>query len=264
MESYIKFEEEKHQYFDPEGNEYTSVSRVLGEVKAPFERNAISIAVAKRDGLTQEAVLADWDAKRDSAAEWGTKVHNGLESWFKDRVLTIEDPSFQKALAYLDTLFGDYHMCMEEYLLHSKAHHVAGTADKVCFRQRSQSPVVDYWDYKTNEAKGITYDSIGVDKKTGRPKHYNRYMQKPVAHLEDCLFSQYSLQLSIYALLGEIENGWKPGKLAIVFIDKLYHCTIIPVPYMRAEALAILDLYKKNIKKEKKQSTDWSSVIQSF
>lgn len=265
MEGYIRFEEDRHQYFDPEDNEYTSVSRVLGGIKPEFDKERIAAAVAKRDGRTRGDVLAEWDAKRDSAAEWGTKVHNALEVWFRDGVLQIEDPKFQETVGWLSsTIFSGYHMTMEEKLMFSRAHHVAGTADKVCFRQRSKNTLVDYYDYKTNESKGITFDSTGIDKRSAKTKHYNRFLQNPVGHMEDCNYNIYALQLSIYAFLGEIEYNWKPGRLGIVFIDKHFDCTILPVPYLRDEAKAILSPYALKAKSVKSDDNSWDEALNGF
>mgnify|MGYP000129479403 CR=1 FL=1 len=39
-DDYITFKADTHQYFDPDGNEYTCMSRVINSVKNFFDRDA--------------------------------------------------------------------------------------------------------------------------------------------------------------------------------------------------------------------------------
>ena len=79
-------------------------------------------------------------------------------------------------------------------------------------------------------------------------------MLDPVSHLEDCNQINYVIQLSIYAvLLLSMFPKHKIGKLTITFIKEKvlnspkfgFEIKRIPVPFMKYEAIAILDAYNK-------------------
>ena len=87
-------------------------------------------------------------------------------------------------------------------------------------------------------------------------------MLDPVSHLEDCNYNKYCLQLSSYAYLDEIEHGYHPGQLRIIFIPPTdtTKWNVIPVPYMRAEVKALFEWHveQNNIKPVEKQvETGW-------
>jgi hypothetical protein len=106
-------------------------------------------------------------------------------------------------------------------------------------------------DYKTNESKGIQFDSIS---RKDVVKHYNKYLLPPFDHLEACNYIIYSLQLSIYAFMAMETLGIRVGKLAIIFFDNNFTPTYIPVPFMyhEAELLCRLNMTRKELPKSTK------------
>ena len=235
----ITFREDTHQYFNLKGEEYNSVSSVLARIKTPFDANGISRAMAmklsKEQGISideaQQKVLGEWSYAKDSSLVKGNFVHGGLENY--SRFGTV-DPKLSKPIAFLGNLFRSYYKFYPEVKLFSHRCRVAGTTDLVLQRQKSKVPVLDFGDYKTNESKGIYFDSIS--RKDGVIKHYNRYLLPPFDYMEDCNYVIYSLQLSIYAFMAMDSLGIKVGRLFILFIDNSYNVTEIPVPFMYHEA----------------------------
>jgi len=241
---YITFEPEKHQYFDPEGIEYKSFSRIIKNYVEPFDAKAISSIMAKGDRNRQKEILKSWKDKADTSIDFGNSVHDPMENYALGKMSLIKDPKLMDLGKHLFSNFSHYYRIWPEVILHSKAHKIAGQTDLGMKRQgwRGNAHVFDFYDYKTNLFQGIRYDSIGWDKDP--IKHYNRYLLNPIDHLEDCNYNKYAMQLSSYAYMAEITYGVKVGKLFIIFIwleKGKYYYKFLPVPYMRMEAEAIFE-----------------------
>lgn len=247
----IIFKEDTHQYFSRSGEEYTSVSKVIKQVEPFFDRQGISLrmaqSVAADYGVSaeqaQKDILDAWDGKKDSSIVKGNFVHGGLESYARRGVIT---PGLEKGIAYIKNVFAQYYRFYPEVILHSHAYKIAGTTDLLLQRQKSRgAPVIDVRDYKTNEAKGICFDSI--KRKDGEIKYVNSYFQSPFEYLEYCNYTGYSFQMSIYAFL-LMEMGFRIGSLGIIFFDNDYNPSYIPVPFMYQEARMLCELNVKETK----------------
>jgi len=245
MQNEILFEEKNHEYTNRNGERYESVSRLLKQLQVPFDKammsRIIAMKVSSEEGIpfekAQTELLKEWDDKRDSSIDKGNYVHDGLEDYTRTGKVWegLEEP-----VRYMQEIFKDYYRFYPEVMLYSHKYKVAGRTDIVLQRQKSRIPVCDFADYKSNEAKGIVFDSIS--RKESRPKHYNRFFLPPFDHLEACNYTIYSLQLSIYAFLALELGKVKVGKLFIVFFDNEFRPTYIPVPFMYHEAKMICEL----------------------
>lgn len=249
QDRFIQFVEDTHQYFDPNGNEYKSVTRVIGSFHEKFDRDNISLAMAKnlaKENNTsidfeRNKLLQEWEDKRKSAEDRGNWIHSNLENY----ILTGKcDPKLDNVVFQLKELYNYAYRYFPELIIYSSEHRIAGMSDLVVQRQKTikNYPIIDFFDYKTNESNGIQFNTIR--EKNNKLTHYNRFMFSPVEHLEDCNYNHYALQLSIYAYMAEITWRIIVGRLAILFIDLELNLHIYPVPYMRYEAKAILDNYK--------------------
>jgi hypothetical protein len=247
-DNFIKFEEKKHQYFDSDGNEYQSMSRVLRTIQNHFDREGISKAVAKSRGVSQDKILAEWDKKRDDASDYGNFIHNGMEDYFNGK--TVNDKRIEELAKSFSVETKDYYRMSTEHILYDKEYKIAGMTDLLLDRQkkpRSGEWIIDLMDYKTNLEKGIYFDSIS--RKNGTLKHYKKFLHSPLDHLEECNYNHYALQLSGYGRMLEKTYGVKIGKLFIVWIrynsnsDK-FEYVMIPVPYMKFEIDALFENYK--------------------
>ena len=245
----ITFKEDSHQYFDSAGNEYASVSRVLSSIKKPFDRDGVSYMMAKKycgkgsgaDEIEEyrQKLLSEWDNKKDSSINRGNFIHDNLESYFKYRKI---DDSLIPVVRQLKPVYDGCYKVFSEVMLHDTDYMIAGTTDFAVQRRKSRYPVIDIHDFKTNESKGIKFDSIDV--KNGIIKHYDRYLLSPFDYMEDCNYVNYSLQLSSYARMAEKLYGVKIGKLSLIFIDTNLKVHIYPVPYLRLEVDLLFEHYK--------------------
>ena len=247
-DNFITFKADTHQYFGSDNKEYKSVSNVLNTIKNPFDKDGISRAIAKRDGVDQKDILKEWDNKRIVASDYGTTIHNGLEDYFNAK--KVSDKKIEQLGISFSKELKEYYKISTEKILYDREFLIAGTTDLLLDRQKVTSStngwVVDLMDYKTNIENGIYFDSIY--RKNGTTKHYKKFLLSPLEHLEECNYNIYALQLSSYGRMLEKTYGIKIGKLFIVWIrfDKnlnKFDYTMIPVPYMKYEVDALFKSY---------------------
>jgi hypothetical protein len=248
-EGYITFDPSKHTYTGKDGNDFLSVTRLIGCVKQPFDRDGISMAMArnmsKELGIpvkeAQGKILAEWDDKLKSSEDHGNFVHNNLENFHRGMSY---DRKIQPVINALKVLWNNYYRTFPEQVVYDRESLVAGMVD-LPIQRRKTSNVIDFFDYKTYESKGMQFDSVG--RKNDKWKHYDRFLLPPLDHIEDCNYNHASLQLSLYARISE-KHGIQPGRLGIIFIDTDLSVYLYPVPYMKMEADILLK-HAKQIKK---------------
>tara|TARA_R110000868_G_scaffold176916_3_gene414944 strand:+ start:22823 stop:24598 length:1776 start_codon:yes stop_codon:yes gene_type:complete len=92
--------------------------------------------------------------------------------------------------------------------------------------------------------------TLSVTHNTNKAFHFhnpygNETLLKPVEHLQNCQWSIYTLQLSIYAYMYELETGRKCRHIWIGYWDKITETmSKIPIMYLKHEAKQVLELHK--------------------
>ncbi len=203
------FYEGTHTY-KYKGEKLTSVTTFLGKYFGPFDADKIAKIKAwqsKRQGRKGEGVRY-WKAQWKKSAEDGTKVHNKLEAHVKKK--GVEDHVLEDALEakfnfgkewvekYLGTL--DEPDVVPELLIFNGELKIAGQIDLLVKRDGK----IDLIDYKTNKAIH----------KTG---YKNKKCKEPIGEMQDCSFTKYTLQLSMYAYMLE-QEGYSIGDLILLHL----------------------------------------------
>jgi hypothetical protein len=243
VDNTITFKQDTHQYFDRDQNEFQSVTRILKKLQVPFDKAKISSImasqIAKEQGISQSeaqtTLLSEWDVKRDSSIDRGESIHKGIELFLRTGNKIME---LAGVINFMRDLVQPFYRYYPETILYDTTSRVAGQTDLIIQRQKGQDSIYDFYDYKTNESKGIQFDSIG--RKADPIRHYNRMFLHPLEWLEDCNYNLYSLQLSLYAYLAQITYGIRVGRLAIIFINNDMQVTLYPVAYLKLEAMYLL------------------------
>ena len=103
----------------------------------------------------------------------------------------------------------------------------------------------DIHDFKTN--KEFRYYSP-----------FKSFLNPPFDHLTNSQYSIYSLQLSIYAILYEMEMPQrKCRQLSALWFDKqALTFTKIPIIYLKSEALKLIQMHKYNAKLQEYSTTE--------
>lgn len=241
----VKLIPENHQYFHVDGRRFESLSRVRDCIKVPFDKSIAKQCAGKGEyvGMNEQQVLEQWTKVAKSSTDRGTRIHEALERYEKTGLVLPADEELRPMIIAVAAGYIDYYQVHQEKTLYDEEYEIAGTADHILETTRHKSSILDLDDYKTNERKGIYYES-----------KYKKYLLGPFSHLQDCNYYDYSLQLSCYALMLEKLTGRKIGKLTITFIPPNNPLAFrkIPVVYLKNDAKILFEYYKeqKHIKKE--------------
>ena len=150
-ENLVFLEPIEHKYFNREtGEQYTSISAILGKYKVKFEEDKIAAAIARRDGRKKEDIIAEWRAINKEATDFGTyKVHNPIEDYIKAKGFYFPTDEYEQkvvdAFKRLDLLKAETIMAEECLWINEKK--VAGTSDLIL----DYGDFFDINDYKSNK-----------------------------------------------------------------------------------------------------------------
>lgn len=242
MDTFLYFDEAQHKYTDNFGNEYISVTTLIGTYCPEFDAKYWAHRKAKEQGVSEKEILRQWDKIKNEACSRGNKTHNGLEDAIKEtskfkeairyleqtesgRVVTVADipklipipldidkfieatnnkyPEIYRVFKfYIDRGYTIY----SEIAVFDSALLISGTIDILCIKDDNFVIL----DWKTNRG-GLQFDNGYFKKdKTTIPNqltdiwvHKGEKMLPPLNHIEDCNGMHYTLQLSSYARLVE-------------------------------------------------------------
>lgn len=228
----VKFDEASHTYTHEDHGKLISVTTLLGKYKKPFDSDLHAARVARREGVPKEMVLEMWEEEKNKACDKGTKIHKLLEDY-----ITVGETRDN-----FNWLFKSYDKSVErhvdsfksilcEKLLHNDQYKVAGMADLI-------------YEHSNNE---FTLGDFKTNKKFRFSSQYGERLLAPVDHLQNCEFSNYALQLSMYAYMYEQLTGRKCRKLVIFYLSgdrfNAYHCN-----YLKSDVEKILEHYANQTK----------------
>lgn len=245
----MKFNEDKHTYFNDDEEQYLSATAFLKRFYTPFDREKRAKAYAKKHKRKVGEVLAEWDKIGKDAIDKGTFYHKMKEEELNnsENILIDEDnhkvfkPTWENGVKIhksqkLET--GVY----PELIVWSDKYKIAGQADQV---EITKKGFINIKDYKTSRE---------IPKESYKRWDGTKTMMKfPLNNLEDCKFNQYSLQINLYAYFIKQQNrGLKIGKLEIEhvvgdFLDGVFTLNEIKkykVPDFQSEIKRVLEFYK--------------------
>lgn len=197
----ITFDEEPHTYTDNFGGEYVSATTFIGGFFDKFDMVAMSMKCSsgsnpKYIGRTPEDIMAEWQAEGDRGRNEGTNTHEYAEGlmcgWSRlpgpisDRCknLFIQVDGAVKKLSSHFVLVG------AEIIVFSPRLGIAGMIDLLMFDKVRRRLLI--LDWKQN-------------KKLSRHNQWQK-AHAPIDHLEDTDINHYSLQLSLYKKIIEMEG----------------------------------------------------------
>lgn len=242
IQNYVKLEPVAHRYFDLDNREYDSVSKVLNSVEKQQDWWEIAGNVCGKGKFshlkTQKEVFDYWRANGKEATDHGSNLHAMQERYAKEFKILEKDKLWEQGIKYIASMFKDYYNSSDEATVYSSKYMCAGTMDKALLVKKGQK-FISIVDYKT----ALKKSELDYYHKDGDG------LLHPVSHLQHCKYSRYALQLSIYGVMAEECAGLSVRDLFIIFIptDPKIMPYKIPVPYMRTDAVNILDhFYNKN------------------
>jgi len=268
----LTFQAKNHNYQSidqADGIKWISSTKVVELFKSKFDAVTQSIKSSKNKkskwyGIAPDEIQAIWSRESLRANTLGTFYHDQRESDTiscetierEGRQIPIIRPIYTDDIKYAPSQSlteGIY----PEHFVYLKSAGICGQSDRVeVIWDR-----VDIIDYKTNkEIKTESYTSWdGVKQK----------MTGPLAHLDDCNYWHYAIQLSLYLYMVLKHNPrLKPGKLtlhhitfAVEGVDKYDYpitkldafgnpivlaVTPYDLPYLKSEVIAIINWMHDN------------------
>lgn len=193
----------------------------------------------------QQDILDEWAKINREACERGTKIHSELENSFYKAGNNVKLEKFgiggkfqcKKNYNELDLEYGVY----PEYLIYfstkDKILNLAGQID-LLIKNGNEIILIDHKSNAKIDQKGFYDPKLRQTKK----------MKYPLTKLDDCNFTHYTLQLSLYAwMLQRINPDFVIKDLIINHYDHngnnvLYHCQ-----YLKKEVELLLKHYKRQI-----------------
>jgi len=286
----IWFNDEKHIYTNKDNERYTSVTKFIESFKPKFdssfwlrykavERLLISVKEHETwkklklkylqtedknlflniETLHQEVgslwqlleklkleklqliIKKEWDEKSKTSLAKGSSFHDQQEDFYRKKYSYPSDFSGYD-LRY-PNLTADYKVEYPELRLYNHEYKLAGSADLITTYKNGN---IDICDYKTS--KTLDFQSY----QNPYTKH-KQMMKDPISDLDDCNFTHYSLQLSIYAWMME-QLGYKISNLTIEHIiytnmTKKPLRKVHTVTYMKKAVELMLNYHQNESKK---------------
>lgn len=234
----------EHVYIHREtGVKYNSVTKAIASIEPHFDADTIAEAIVHQPdnvkqerylGMTKQQILDFWQMLNDEANVYGTFVHDTIERYLKANKWWFPDDELQKkVIAGYEALKIDEGECMQpERIMFAEAYKLAGMSDLIVDIDRTW---FDVGDWKTNRVFN----------------YYNPYdfetLLKPFDYLQSCQHSIYTIQLSTYALMYEMETGKRCRQIWIGYWDKTIETfERIPIMYLKHEAKKLMELHKYN------------------
>lgn len=246
--NHITYYDEPHIY-TIDGVKQTSVTTLLGKYKTKFDADFWAGKKAAERGISKAEVLAEWEIINKVATTKGSIIHNYIENLLarkvfpypsslvietvgKDHELLVQE-KVRKTTVLADKFINDIRGKLipikSELVVGEAALGICGMIDQIFWNEKAQE--FQIWDWKTN-------------KKLNMYSPFKNKMCNGLAHLDECEYNTYSLQLSIYKQLIERNTGIKIGSLYIVwFFEDNPDYKIIQCKDMEFESNFIFDDY---------------------
>lgn len=279
-DNFLYFDEAPHKYTDTYGNEYISVTTIIGNYSPKFDKDYWLHKKAKELGITEKELAKRWQDITDEACTRGSHTHNGLEdgikgsSMFKDaikylnqietgRCITVADIPNLKAKPldiekFKEATNNKYPKIYEVfdfyitrgYTIYSEIGVflpnllISGTIDVLAIK--SDRFVI--LDWKTNK-DGLHFTSGYYKKdKTCKPVQLtNNWVEKdekmlpPFNTLPECNGSHYTIQLSTYARMVELILGIPCVGCGLCHIGTPFKLNKYGMPYRDEKGLYEID-----------------------
>lgn len=248
----VYLEPNEHVYIHRQtGKKYSSVTKTIASIEPHFDAEGVSLAITKQPdvvkqeryiGLTQQQILDYWQFLNDEANIYGTRVHNILEKyllankWYFPK--NDEEGKFEQKVmdSYNILKINEGQAMWPERIMFSEQYELAGMSDLII---DIDDVFFSVGDYKTNKIFNF-FNPYGYDT-----------LLKPFDYMQACQWSIYTLQLSVYARMYEMEFPKRKCRdMFVLYWDKeTCKFSKIAIMYMKHEAQKLIEMHHYNILK---------------
>ncbi|MDE6484295.1 MAG: hypothetical protein K2L14_02735 [Duncaniella sp.] len=230
-DGFLHFDEAAHRY-TLHGRELKSVTTMVQEAFPEFNAPYWAARKAPDLHITPEELMARWEATAAEARRLGTEMHSRIERYYLGETGVTDDGD---AMANFRSFASCYRLnpFRTEWRIYHEEYGVAGTLDFLDLTDDRYT----IWDWKRSVKL--------VDPTTGQPRLPGRFTatgtHPHLSHVPDTSFYHYALQLSVYRIILQEKYGIEvDGQYLGVFHPANPRYYVMPVPFMRAEALALM------------------------
>jgi hypothetical protein len=217
----IIYHDEPHTYHI-NNKQLISATTFIGKFKAKFDSDSVAEKFADKNGLDKQDVLDSWDWKRDFSCIKGTLFHKYAEDYLNNKIFPYDSVYFTKLFG-VDTMKPIYDILVRqfkqfyedsshnlvpvksEWIVGDEEMGICGTVDQLYFNKKTQ--MLEIWDWKSNKAINLK-------------SQYNQRFRHPIEHLDMCEMNTYSLQLSLYKYIIEMNTSLRIGNCYIVWFNE--------------------------------------------
>jgi len=243
-ESLVYLEPIEHVYIHRlTGIKYSSVTKAIASIEPHFDAPSVAKAIVNQAdnikqeryiGMNEHQILEFWQMLNDEANTYGTNVHDIVETYLKKNKWWFPDDELAKKVieGYNNLKIDEGVRMQPERIMFAEEYKLAGMSDLII---DIDSVWFDVGDWKTNRIFNF-YNPYG-----------HETLLKPFDYLQNCQWSIYTLQLSTYALMYELETGKKCRQIWVGYWDKTKETfEKIQIMYLKHEAKKLLELHKYN------------------
>lgn len=221
----IIFLAKSHKYcIDNKPTERLSVTGLIDLYKPKFETDKWANLKAKNIGLTTEEIKADWKQNNLYSTTLGTILHQYIDNYYNNKIIPYNHSDVESSLGHdghmrlretLSKLIGQFNNFynFNKHIIPIKNElvvgdiqttKICGTIDMLAYNDNTKE--FEIYDFKTNKSFHFT-------------KKFNEMLKAPISHLDNCEYTCYSLQLSLYKHFIEKYTGIKISKNNVVWFN---------------------------------------------
>ena len=224
----IKLVEPDHRYVlgSNKNINFKSVTEIVDEQFEPFEKVRIATKLVTRfrkyRGYTVKSLINEWDLARDR----GSYIHKELENYIEKGVQPDSSRGSMGA-EWLDNNINNYgDKIYTELIVFDEELQIAGTIDLLVFNSKKKECYL--FDWKTN--KKIDYEGYRGQKGITSASY----------NLDDCRYSKYCLQTSLYKYLLEKRFNIILKNTYLIHLTGYYDVDIIKTKYLEDNLLEMI------------------------
>jgi hypothetical protein len=244
----ITFYDDKHSYkIDGQPSAKVSVTGLVNTVKEAFDEDKWASIKAKEFGFSPEEMKLVWKKNNQMATYQGSTLHNYIDNFYQNKVKPYDrdlakailgDVLHDKMYGNLKVLvkqFMNFYNDTKDYIIPIKNEFVVGDLEdtRICgmldmLVYNSETEKYEIFDFKTN-------------KRFSMVSKFEKKLQPPLQHLDECELNIYSLQLSLYKIFIQKYAKIEIDKLKVVWFSvNNENYKIIELDYLQNECLALM------------------------
>lgn len=250
----ITFYDDKHTYkIDGEPSAKLSVTGLVNTVKEPFDEEKWAGIKAKEFGCSPEEMKLVWKKNNQMATYQGSTLHNYIDNYYQNKIkpynralaesilgTTLHEMMY-KNLKILVKQFNNFYSDTKEYILPVKNEFVVGDLKdtRIC-------GMLDMLAFNTVSGEFEIYD-FKTNKRFTKVSDFEKKLLPPLNHLDECEYTIYSLQLSLYKIFIQKYTDIKIDKLKIVWFSvNNENYEVIELKYLPDECTALMEKFLIN------------------